>query len=116
MPSPITREFLVLGRTRYEAFCAPCHGITGYGNGMIVQRGFPAPPSFHTQRLRDVPPEYIVDVITNGFGRMFSYAYRVPEDERWAIAAYIRALQLSQNATLDDVPLEERQQLQGAAQ
>jgi cytochrome c553 len=116
MPSPITREFLVLGRTRYEAFCAPCHGITGYGNGMIVQRGFPAPPSFHTQRLRDVPPEYIVDVITNGFGRMFSYAYRVPEDERWAIAAYIRALQLSQNATLDDVPPEERQQLQGAAQ
>ena len=113
-PFPITREVLTAGRTRFEQFCSPCHGLSGYGNGMIVQRGFPAPPSFHTQRLRDVPPGYIVNVITNGFGRMYSYAFRVEPQDRWAIAAYIRALQLSQNATLDDVPPEERQKLQGA--
>jgi hypothetical protein len=112
-PFPITRDVLVAGHTRYDQFCSPCHGLSGYGNGMIVQRGFPAPPSFHQQRLRDVPPGYIVNVITNGFGRMFSYAFRVEPQDRWAIAAYIRALQLSQNATLDDVPPEERQKLQG---
>src|SRR5262245_51068795 len=112
-PFPITRDVLTAGQTRYEQFCSPCHGLSGYGDGMIVQRGFPAPPSFHTQRLRDVPPGYIYGVITNGFGRMFSYGYRVKPQDRWAIIAYIRALQLSQNATLDDVPPQERQQLQG---
>lgn len=110
-PFPITRQVLSVGRDRYDGFCAPCHGISGYGNGMIVQRGFPAPPSFHTQRLRDVPPGYIVDVIANGFGRMFSYGDRVTPEERWAITAYIRALQLSQNATAADIPAEERSQL-----
>ena len=113
-PFPITREVLSVGQNRYNTYCAPCHGMSGYGNGMIVQRGFPAPPSFHSQRLRDVPPGYIVNVITNGFGRMYSYAFRVAPDDRWAITAYIRALQLSQNANIDDVPPEERQKLQGA--
>ena len=113
-PFPVTEEVMRAGRISYDTFCAPCHGLTGSGQGMIVQRGFPAPPSFHEQRLRDVPPDYIYSVITNGFGRMYSYASRVKPDERWAIVAYIRALQLSQNATLEDVPPEERQKLQGA--
>ena len=115
-PFPITRDVLNVGHLSYDTFCSPCHGLAGYGDGMIVQRGFPAPPSFHQQRLRDVPPGYIYSVITNGFGRMFSYASRVKPDERWAIVAYIRALQLSQNATLDDVPTDERPKLQGASQ
>lgn len=112
-PFPITREVLDEGKQRYEVFCAPCHGLTGEGNGMIVQRGFQPPPSFHVQRLRDAPPGHYFDVITNGFGAMYPYAYRVKPEERWAIIAYIRALQLSQNATLDDVPPEERVDLQG---
>src|SRR5207249_1372931 len=105
-PFPVTRDVLSVGHLSYDTFCSPCHGLAGYGDGMIVQRGFPAPPSFHQQRLRDVPPGYIYSVITNGFGRMFSYASRVKPDERWAIVAYVRALQLSQNATIDDVPPE----------
>jgi mono/diheme cytochrome c family protein len=113
-PFPITRDVLNAGHLSYDTFCSPCHGLGGAGNGMIVQRGFPAPPSFHSQRLRDVPPGYIYSVITNGFGRMYSYASRVKPDERWAIVAYIRALQLSENATIDDVPPDQRQQLQGA--
>jgi mono/diheme cytochrome c family protein len=115
-PFPITREVLSVGHLSYDTFCSPCHGLSGNGDGMIVQRGFPAPPSFHTQRLRDVPPGYIYSVITNGFGRMYSYASRVKPDERWAIVAYVRALQLSQNATIDDVPPEERPKLEGASQ
>jgi mono/diheme cytochrome c family protein len=115
-PFPITREVLSVGHLSYDTFCSPCHGLRGNGDGMIVQRGFPAPPSFHTQRLRDVPPGYIYSVITNGFGRMYSYASRVKPDERWAIVAYVRALQLSQNATIDDVPPEERPKLEGASQ
>lgn len=101
MPFPITSDLLAVGQDRFTTYCAPCHGMAGYGDGMIVQRGLRAPPSFHSERLRQVPPEYIVNVITNGFGIMYSYAYRVPEDERWAIAAYIKALQLSQNAPAD---------------
>jgi mono/diheme cytochrome c family protein len=115
-PFPITRDVLSAGHLSYDTFCSPCHGLGGAGNGMVVQRGFPAPPSFHTDRLRNVPPGYIYSVITNGFGRMYSYASRVKPDERWAIVAYIRALQLSENAKIDDVPPENRQQLQGATQ
>lgn len=98
LPFELTRAVLEVGQDRYLTFCAPCHGSAGYGDGMIVQRGFPPPPSLHSERLQQVPPEYIVQVITDGFGIMYSYAYRVPEDERWAIAAYIKALQLSQDA------------------
>jgi mono/diheme cytochrome c family protein len=115
-PFPITRDVLSAGHLSYDTFCSPCHGLGGAGNGMIVQRGFPAPPSFHSDRLRNVPPGYIYSVITNGFGRMYSYASRVKPDERWAIVAYIRALQLSENARIEDVPPENRQQLQGATQ
>ncbi len=115
-PFPVTRDVLSVGHLSYDTFCSPCHGLTGNGDGMIVQRGFPAPPTFHQQRLRDVQPGYIYGVITNGFGRMYSYASRVKPDERWAIVAYIRALQLSQDATLDDVPPEERPKLEGASQ
>ncbi|MGI8437017.1 MAG: c-type cytochrome [Chthoniobacterales bacterium] len=101
-PQPITREFLARGQERFNIYCAVCHGPTGEGNGMIVQRGFPQPPSFLEQRLRDAPPGHFFDVITNGYGVMFSYASRVAPEDRWAIAAYIRALQLSQRAAPGD--------------
>lgn len=110
-PFPITRRDLDRGRERFEIFCSPCHGRLGYGNGMIVQRGFSAPPSYHTDRLRQAPPGHFFGVITNGYGRMFSYAARVSVEDRWRIAAYIRALQLSQHATLGDVPESERGKL-----
>lgn len=103
-PSPVTREALERGRQRYNAFCTPCHGATGLGNGMVVQRGFKAPPSFHDDRLRSSPAGHYFDVMTNGFGVMQDYRSQVTVADRWAIAAYIRALQLSQRATLADVP------------
>ncbi|MDZ7265733.1 MAG: cytochrome c [candidate division KSB1 bacterium] len=111
LPVALTPELLARGRERYNIFCAPCHSRVGDGNGMIVQRGMRRPPSFHIQRLREAPVGYFFDVITNGFGTMYSYADRVPVKDRWAIVAYIRALQLSQNATLDDVPAGQRAQL-----
>jgi hypothetical protein len=110
-PFPVTREVLERGRERYDIFCAPCHGRDGYGEGMIVQRGFRPPPSFHTDRLRRAPVGYFFEVITKGFGTMYSYASRIPPEDRWAIVAYIRALQLSQHATLEDVPPAERRRL-----
>ncbi len=115
-PFPITRRVLERGRERYDIFCAPCHGRDGYGEGMIVQRGFRQPPSFHTDRLRRAPVGHFFDVITNGFGTMYSYASRIPPEDRWAIIAYIRALQLSQNATLEDVPPAERRRLIGGGE
>lgn len=115
-PIEITREVLERGRERYDIFCAPCHSRLGNGQGMIVQRGFKAPPSFHIDRLREAPPGYYYDVITNGFGVMYSYASRVPPEDRWAIIAYIKALQLSQNATLDDVPPDQRSKLEEPGQ
>ncbi|MBW3600030.1 MAG: cytochrome c [Planctomycetes bacterium] len=90
------------GRERYNIFCAPCHDQTGHGRGMVVQRGFPPPPSFHIDRLRSAPVGHYFDVITHGFGRMYDYAAQVPPEDRWAIAAYIRVLQFSQH-----VPQEE---------
>ncbi len=103
-PPPVDAALLARGRQRYEAFCAPCHGLTGHGDGMVVQRGFPAPPSYHEDRLRAAPARYVVDVITRGYGVMYSYAARVEPRDRWAIAAYIRALQLSQGARVAEVP------------
>jgi mono/diheme cytochrome c family protein len=114
-PAPVTRETLERGRQRFEIYCAVCHGRTGEGNGMIVHRGFPAPPSFHLDRLREAPVGHIVEVINNGYGLMYSYASRVEPADRWAIAAYIRALQLSQHATLTDAPPTERARLQQEA-
>lgn len=114
-PFPITEEMLRRGQERYNVFCSPCHDRAGTGQGMIVERGMTRPPSFHTVRLREAPPGYLFDVITNGFGAMFSYASRVPPEDRWAIIAYIRALQLSQNATYGLVPEEVIGQLEEAA-
>jgi len=102
-PLPVTEAVLNRGRERYDIYCAPCHGRTGDGEGMIPERGFPRPPSYHSERLRNAPDRHYYDVITEGFGVMFSYANRVAPEDRWAIAAYIRALQLSQNATREDV-------------
>ena len=113
-PLPITREVLERGRERYEIYCAPCHSRTGEGNGMIVQRGFPRPPSYHIDRLRQAPIGHVYDVITQGYGIMYSYAARVSPADRWAIAAYIRALQLSQHAALTDVPEPKRAELETA--
>lgn len=110
-PFPITKDVLKRGQQRYNIYCSPCHSASGYGNGMIVLRGFRQPPSFHIERLRDAPVGYFFDVITNGFATMYDYAARIQPKDRWAIVAYIRALQLSQNATLQDVPQAERQKL-----
>jgi hypothetical protein len=113
MPIEVTLEVLERGRERYDIYCAPCHGFDGYGEGIIVQRGFPAPQSFHTDRLRAAPDGHYFDVITNGFGRMYDYSYRVNPSDRWAITSYIRALQLSQFATEEDVPPGQVPELEG---
>ena len=113
-PFPITREVLLRGEERFDIYCAPCHGRTGDGDGMIRQRGYPAPPSYHIDRLRQAPVGHFFDVMTHGYGVMYSYAARVEPSDRWAIAAYIRALQLSHNATLSNVPDKERAQLEAA--
>lgn len=110
-PFPITRADLERGRERYNIYCTPCHDYNGGGHGMIVQRGFPPPPSFHIDRLRVVPAGHFFDVITHGFGSMYSYATRVEPEDRWRIAAYIRALQLSHHATIQDAPSAMRRKL-----
>jgi Cytochrome C oxidase, cbb3-type, subunit III len=115
-PFPITRADLERGRERFNIYCTPCHDYTGGGHGMIVQRGFPRPPSYHIDRLRNAPVGHFFDVMTNGFGSMYSYASRVTPEDRWRIAAYIRVLQLSQHATVDDVPESERAKLSGQSQ
>ncbi len=115
-PFPVSREVLERGRDRYNIFCAPCHDRVGNGNGMIVRRGFRAPPSFHIDRLRQAPVGHYFDVITNGFGAMPDYAAQIPAHDRWAVIAYIRALQLSQRATPADVPPAVLKQLPEAAQ
>jgi mono/diheme cytochrome c family protein len=113
LPVPLTRELLARGQERFNIFCSPCHDRTGNGGGMVVQRGYRRPPSYHIDRLRVAPIGHFFDVITNGFGAMPDYAAQVLPADRWAIAAYIRALQLSQNATLADVPPPARQQFEG---
>lgn len=107
LPVRLDAELLARGRERYDIFCALCHARTGDGDGMIVRRGFKQPESFHSQRLRDVPVGYFFDVMTNGFGEMSSYRYQVPVADRWAIAAYVRALQLSRNAPVASLSAEE---------
>jgi hypothetical protein len=103
MPFPVTLSLLHRGRERFDIYCAPCHSRVGDGDGMVVRRGFPAPPSYHTPRLREAPDRHFYDVMTHGYGIMRSYADRVPPEDRWAIVAYIRALQLSQYARTDGV-------------
>jgi mono/diheme cytochrome c family protein len=110
--SPATRaQILLRGQERFNIYCTPCHSRLGDGNGMIVQRGYKRPPSFHEQRLRNAPLGYFYDVISNGFGGMPDYAAQVKPADRWAIAAYIRALQYSQNATESDVASADRDKL-----
>jgi mono/diheme cytochrome c family protein len=115
IPATVNTDLLNRGRDRYDIFCSPCHGRLGDGNGMVAQRGVRAPANFHTDRLRSVPPGYIYQVITNGYGAMGDYGDQVPVDDRWAIVAYIRALQYSRNASIDDVPAGARGEL-GAQQ
>ena len=104
LPFPVTAEVMARGQQRFNIYCAPCHSEAGDGNGMIVQRGYKRPPSYHIERLRRAPIGYFFDVMTNGFGAMPDYSQQVTPADRWAIAAYIRALQLSQHATEADVP------------
>lgn len=116
VPLEINRELLERGEQRFNIYCSVCHDRTGNGDGMIVQRGFRKPPSLHLERLRNAPAGHFFDVMTNGFGAMPSFRIQVPPQDRWAIAAYIRVLQMSQQASLDDVPPEERAKLEEAAQ
>jgi len=111
LPIPLTTELLNHGQERFNIFCSPCHGRTGYGQGIVVKKGFLPAPSFHLDRLRQVEDGYISDVITNGIRNMPSYKYQVPVSDRWAIVSYVRALQRSQNATKSDVPEDIRQTL-----
>lgn len=113
IPETIDTQVLERGRDRFDIYCSPCHGRTGDGNGMVAQRGVRAPANFHSDRLRSVPPGYIFQVITNGYGAMGDYGDQIPVNDRWAIVAYLRALQLSENATLNDVPPDARGQLGG---
>jgi mono/diheme cytochrome c family protein len=103
-PPAVTASLMQTGRQQFGIFCAPCHGLAGDGDGMIVQRGFPAPPSYHLERLKTAPAQHFFDVITDGYGVMYSYRSRVSPHDRWAIIAYIRALQASQNVRAADVP------------
>lgn len=110
----VSAELLARGKQRYGVFCSPCHGLTGYANGMIVQRGFQAPPSFHSSRLKESPLGYYFDVITNGYGAMYAYGQSVKIDDRWAIAAYVRVLQLSQDTDEADLSESQRKALEAA--
>lgn len=111
LPLPVTEELLDRGEERFNISCSPCHGRLGDGEGMVVKRGFRQPASFHIERLRNAPVGYFFDVMTNGFGAMPDYSVQISPRDRWAIVAYLRALQLSQNATVADVPPEERDKL-----
>jgi mono/diheme cytochrome c family protein len=114
-PFAITAADLDRGEERFDIYCSPCHGRTGEGNGMVVQRGYRQAASYHVDRLRQMPVGYFVDVITNGFGAMPDYREQIAPADRWRIAAYVRALQLSRSATAADVPADELQRLRGGA-
>jgi mono/diheme cytochrome c family protein len=113
-PLPLSRALLERGRGRYAIYCAPCHGLAGDGDGMIVRRGFPAPPSYHTDRLRAAPDSHFYQVISHGYGVMYPYADRVAPADRWAIVAYIRALQLSRHAPRARLAADDLAHLAGA--
>jgi len=111
LPFALTADVLDRGEQRFNIYCTPCHGLSGNGDGMIVRRGYRQPPNFNIDRLRASPVGYFYDVQTNGFGAMMDYASQIPAADRWAIAAYVRVLQLSQSTSLADVPPEERRTL-----
>ncbi|HTX33902.1 MAG TPA: cytochrome c [Bryobacteraceae bacterium] len=116
-PFAVTKDVILRGQDRFNVYCSPCHDRLGNGDGMVVRRGYRKPPSYHIDRLRQVPNGYIFDVITNGFGAMPDYSAQIPPADRWAIVAYVRALQLSQNASINDIPAADRSQLgQGGGQ
>jgi len=110
-PIEITRDVLERGHERYDVFCSACHDRAGTGQGIVVERGLKQPASFHVERLRKAPPGYVFDVITRGFGAMYDLSDKIPPDDRWAIVAYVRVLQRSQNATLADVSEADRKRL-----
>ena len=112
LPMALTRDLLERGQTRFNAFCSPCHGRVGYGDGMVVQRGFKHPTSFHELRLRESPVGYFFRIMTNGFGDMSSYAAQISPADRWAIVAYIRALQLSQQTSVRELSAEELERVE----
>jgi len=114
-PFPVTKQVLQRGQDRFNVYCSPCHDRLGEGNGMVVRRGYRHPPSYHIDRLRQVPDGYLFDVITNGFGAMPDYAAQIPVRDRWTVVAYIRALQLTHNANVSDVPADARSQLDSPA-
>jgi mono/diheme cytochrome c family protein len=111
VPLKIDSNLLHRGQERFNIYCSPCHGRTGDGNGMVAQRGVKIPANFQTDRLREVPPGYIYQVIKNGYGAMGDYGDQIPVRDRWAIVAYVRALQLSRDASLNDVPANQREHL-----
>ena len=115
LPMTVTKEMVLRGQQRFNIYCTPCHDRNGNGQGMVVRRGFRRPPSYHIDRLRQVPNGYIFDVITNGFGAMPEYAVQVQAADRWAIVSYVRALQLAQQGTINDVPPEARAELASQA-
>lgn len=110
-PLPLTEELVERGKDRYTIFCSPCHGLQGDGMGMVTLRGMKHPPSYHQDRLRNVPNGYIFDVITNGFGAMNGYSAQLNPHDRWAIVAYVRALQVSRNAHVADLPANLKEKL-----
>jgi len=112
-PFPIDARVMARGQERFNIYCSPCHGRTGQGDGMVVQRGYRRPPTYHQDRLREAAVGHFFDVITNGFGAMPDYATQIAAEDRWAIIAYVRALQLSQHAAVADVPPAERGTLDG---
>ena len=110
-PVPVNEALLARGEERYKIFCSPCHGLQGDGNGMVAMRGMKHPPSYHLDRLRQSPNGYFYDVITNGFGQMYSYSAQIPPRDHWAIVSYVRALQLSRNAHVAELPAGVREKL-----
>jgi len=115
-PILVDEKLLERGEDRYQVFCSPCHGLQGDGNGMVAMRGMKHPPSYHLDRLRQAPNGYFYDVMSNGFGAMYSYAERIAPRDRWAIIAYVRALQLSRNAKAADLPESLRQKLNSGSE
>jgi hypothetical protein len=111
-PFRVDAAVMARGRERFDIYCSPCHGRTGQGDGMVVRRGYRRPPSMHQDRLRDAPVGHFFDVMTNGFGAMPDYAAQIKAEDRWAIVAYVRALQLSEHTTVADVPVSERDKIQ----
>jgi cbb3-type cytochrome c oxidase subunit III len=111
IPMAVTRTLLERGRERYEIYCSPCHSSLGDGNGMVAKRGFKIPANFHTDRLRNAPPGYVFQVISNGYGAMPDYSSQIRVEDRWAIVGFVKALQLSRNATVADVPPEGKSEL-----